>query len=302
MEKLMFHLDVKPETRETELYENADYVTFWQGVQQQKLDELEQRLVRQMLHLPSRRLLDVGCGYGRLLDTYLAQSTEVVLLDSSHSLLQQAYARTGGRALCIACDLHHLPFPAGVFDQVMMVRVFHHLPDSVAALTELGRVLGPGRNLLFSYCNKKNLERVVRWLLGKNPYHPFRREPAWVWEIFYMHHPRQVESDLQTAGFSLQSVRGAGVVDKLAGILGRAGRRFPPGAALAPLLGRLALAPWIFCDAWRSGEAAPLPETPVADLLICPDCQCRLEHLVEGWRCPRCDKFFTLQAGVLNFL
>ena len=225
------------------------------------------------------------------------------------ALLQQAQARSAGRALCLACDLHRLPFPDGVFDQVMMVRVFHHLPDSRRALSELGRVLGGGGHLLFSYCNKKNLERVLRWLVGRNPYPPFAPEPAWVWNLFYMHHPRQVAAELHQTGFELQQVCGAGVVDKLAGLLGRRGARLPPGVSLAAPLGRLALAPWIFCDARRRdpaglppGAAGAAAEGPVAALMCCPVCRSRLEHLADGCRCPDCGRLYPRQDGVYNFL
>lgn len=297
----MFKLQIDKETKESKFYENSDYAFFWNGIQQEKLDALEQMLVKTMLHLPAERMIDIGCGYGRLLDCYQEKSKEIVLLDSSRYLLQQAYEQTKGRALCIACDLHHIPFQNGAFDQVMMVRVFHHLPDSAAALTELNRLLVPGGHLLFSYCNKMNLERVFLWLIGKNPYMPYRLETAWVWEYFFMHHPGFVRQALQAAGFGHIRKKGAGILDKLAGKLGKLGKSVPPGAALASLFGELGLAPWIFVDAAKTGDRQQIPDLPLEKLMQCIGCGGHLTTDSAGLTCLECGRKYPLIGGVYYF-
>ncbi len=298
----MIHLEVDENTREYQLYENVDYPAFWKGLQQEKLDALEQKLVSRMLHLPAARMLDVGCGYGRLLNCYLPECQEVVLLDSSSSLLQQALQRAGDKAQCLSCDLHHIPYQDGTFDQIMMVRVFHHLPDSLAVLQEFNRLLKPGGHLLFSYCNKKNIERIYRWLTGKNPYHPFRLEPSWVWNVFFMHHPRYVQNILQQAGFKVQEVCGAGIFDKIAGVLGRWGTHFPLGDQAAGLFARLHWAPWIFVDAVKSGHPMTENENPLSGLMMCLACGGRLLVGEEECRCVSCGQTYPRQDGVLRFI
>jgi 2-polyprenyl-3-methyl-5-hydroxy-6-metoxy-1,4-benzoquinol methylase len=298
----MIHLQVDQDTKEYELYENADYQSFWKGIQQKKLDELEQILIRRMLHLPARRIIDIGCGYGRLLDCYQKESNQVVLLDSSVSLLQKAYQQSEGRAICLRCDLNHIPFKDFTFDQVLMIRVFHHLPDSSACLRELNRILTGGGHLLFSYCNKKNLERIARWVIGKNPYNPFSKETNWVWNVFFMHHPEFIHSLLLGTGFEHIIENGAGIVDKIAGKLGRSGANFPPGVALAPLSARFAWAPWIFCDAAKTGEPDGFVDAPIEELMLCLNCRSGLSGSTDGFRCVSCGQFYPIKEGVIHFL
>jgi SAM-dependent methyltransferase len=298
----MIHLDVNATTKEYEYYENVDYEAFWQGVQQKKLDQLEHILVTRMLHLPAKRMIDIGCGYGRLLNCYQSQCKEIVLLDSSASLLKQAYQNSGGRYICIACDLNNIPFRDSIFNQAMMIRVLHHLPDPKAALAEINRILIKDGHLLFTYCNKKNMERIGRWLIGKNPYNPFRYETAWVWEAFFMHHPKYIHDILHEIGFDPINESGAGVVDKLAGIFGHLGEHIPPGVALAPMMASLAWAPWIFNDCIKTSEASLMKDLPIDELFQCVRCHNRLEKNDAGLTCISCGTTFQMKDGVFDFL
>ena len=298
----MIHLEVDQNTKEYELYENTDYQSFWKGTQQVKLDELEQLLVREMLHLPAKRIIDIGCGYGRLLDCYQESCEEMILLDSSSSLLKQAYQKTNGRAICVRCDLTHTPFTDSSFDQIMMIRVFHHLPDSKAVMKELNRLLINGGNLLFSYCNKKNLERIARWMIGKNPYNPFDLETNWVWNVFFMHHPHYVHDILLESSFSEFQEKGAGIVDKIAGKLSRWGKLLPPGKMLAGLFAGVAWAPWIFCDAKKTGNRPESELAPLESIFRCIECFSPLVRLSDGFQCTACSRIFPLKDGVFDFI
>ncbi len=298
----MIHLEVTEKTKQYELYENVNYEDFWQGVQQRKLDELEQMLVRNMLHLPVNRLVDIGCGYGRLLDCYLSSCKEVILLDSSNSLMQQAFQRSNGKAICITCDLNKLPFIDSVVDQILMIRVFHHLDHPQEVLNEFNRVLVNQGHLLFSYCNKMNIERVFRWIFKKNPYHPFRYETAWVWNVFFMHHPRFVRDSLINAGFERINEKGAGVLDKLAGKLGKIGEYFPSGFNISPLLAKLAIAPWIFNDSKKSGSMTEISDLPFDKIIHCLRCNSSVSKENNGYLCKFCGEFFPIIDGVIQFL
>lgn len=48
------------------------------------------------------------------------------------------------------CDIVDIPVPSASFDVVLCTEVFEHLPDPVAAVTELSRVLRPGGTLLLT--------------------------------------------------------------------------------------------------------------------------------------------------------
>jgi ubiquinone/menaquinone biosynthesis C-methylase UbiE len=100
---------------------------------------------------PGTRLLDVGTGPGYLLG-YLAQERPDLSLwglDFSPDMIRRARSRHGAMAPRAApdwlvADACRLPFPAGVFGQVVASFSFHIWPCPVAGLTELRRVLAPG--------------------------------------------------------------------------------------------------------------------------------------------------------------
>jgi 2-polyprenyl-3-methyl-5-hydroxy-6-metoxy-1,4-benzoquinol methylase len=59
-------LKIDPEGSPHTLYEGIEYKEFWNGLQRRKLDELEHAIVRDLLPVSGRRIIDVGCGYGPL--------------------------------------------------------------------------------------------------------------------------------------------------------------------------------------------------------------------------------------------
>jgi ubiquinone/menaquinone biosynthesis C-methylase UbiE len=98
---------------------------------------------------PGTRLLDVGTGPGYLLDYLARDRPDLSLwgLDFSPDMIRRARERVvafraGPRWL--VADACRLPFPAGVFGQVVATFSFHAWPCPVAGLQELRRVLAPG--------------------------------------------------------------------------------------------------------------------------------------------------------------
>ena len=96
------------------------------------------------------RLLDCGCGPGTIsigLGEIVAPG-ELVGIDTSDRFLDAARERAQDRGLTNArfehADIHSLPFDAGSFDAAIVSRVLEHLPNPVAAMREVRRVLKPG--------------------------------------------------------------------------------------------------------------------------------------------------------------
>ena len=56
-------------------------------------------------------------------------------------------ASPDGMADCVNGDATRLPFPDGTFDRIIASEVMEHIPDDLAALDELTRVLKPGGTL-----------------------------------------------------------------------------------------------------------------------------------------------------------
>ena len=97
------------------------------------------------------RLVDVGTGPGYLLG-YLAKvrpDLNLWGLDFSYDMIRRAQPRHAGLApqatvRWVVANACLLPFPRGVFGQVVATFSFHIWPCPVAGLQELHRVLAPG--------------------------------------------------------------------------------------------------------------------------------------------------------------
>lgn len=100
----------------------------------------------------ARRILDVGSGAGQMaghLLKYADPQAEIVCFDLSHQMLHRARHRLRSpRPRFLVADLTQLPFADGTFDCVTCGYVLEHVPDPLAGLAELARVMQPGGRLL----------------------------------------------------------------------------------------------------------------------------------------------------------
>jgi ubiquinone/menaquinone biosynthesis C-methylase UbiE len=93
-----------------------------------------------------QRLLDAGCGTGevaRHLAAGVGPPGEVIGIDASDTMVREAGRRTTGSTLPVQFrvgDICHLDAEAGEFAGVYCERVFQHLDDPAAAMSELVRV------------------------------------------------------------------------------------------------------------------------------------------------------------------
>jgi SAM-dependent methyltransferase len=104
------------------------------------------------------RVLDIGCGTGRLtIPLQRLSGAEVWGLDLSEEMLAQAKRKEGAAAVrWVLGDAQALPFPNGSFDFAFMCLVLHHLGDKARALAEMTRVLRPGgRGLIWTVSHRQ---------------------------------------------------------------------------------------------------------------------------------------------------
>src|SRR6202050_3784404 len=104
---------------------------------------------------PGDLLLDLGCGFGRHAFEAARRGAAVVALGAGPEEVAQVRGTLGAMveagelapdhpATAVQGDALALPFPGGTFDRVIASEVLEHIPDDVAAMRELSRVLRPG--------------------------------------------------------------------------------------------------------------------------------------------------------------
>jgi len=91
---------------------------------------------------PGARVLDVGCGDGKLAVALLAAGVRAVGLEGSSGPARRAAAETGGRV--VVGDPAALPFAASTLDAIVIWHVLEHLPEPRRTLAEAARCLRPG--------------------------------------------------------------------------------------------------------------------------------------------------------------
>ena len=97
-----------------------------------------------------RRILDVGCGAGPLLESLRDRGAVVTGIEPSAQMLKLARQRLGEGAALHQGGLggEPLPFADGTFDDVIVCLVLHYLQDWKEPLAELQRVLAPGGRVI----------------------------------------------------------------------------------------------------------------------------------------------------------
>jgi phosphatidylethanolamine/phosphatidyl-N-methylethanolamine N-methyltransferase len=92
--------------------------------------------------------LEIGAGTGANFPCYPTGSA-VVATDVSYRMLERARRKPGRRAAPLAaCDVGALPLRDSAFDWAVATLVFCEVPDPVAGLREVARVLRPGGRLV----------------------------------------------------------------------------------------------------------------------------------------------------------
>jgi len=120
-------------------------------VQQRVLQQLMQQLGQYSLKADAR-ILDVGCGTGRLLELLGQRIPNAALtgLDLAPNMLQKASERLSSTVRLVQGDAEQLPFADSSFQMVLSSSTFQWLDPLTCCFGEVRRVLEPEGQFVFS--------------------------------------------------------------------------------------------------------------------------------------------------------
>jgi SAM-dependent methyltransferase len=301
-------------------YEGSDYRTrFWENENRDYEDLAERIAIRHLLPPRGKRLLEIGTGFGRLVDLYQGYE-QIVLLDYSKSMLREAQQRLGrsSRYTYVAADVYRMPLAEGLVDTACMVRVMHHMADVPKALAQIHRVIRPGGAFVLEFASKYHLKSIARYLARRQDWSPFAPEPVEFVPLNYDFHPRWMRARLEEGGFEIERARTTSHfrVPLL--------KRLVPARVLAAMDGAVqwtgqwwTLTPSVFVRARRGGDVTgrgietgasgtsqhldPGADSDPRALFICPACAGRRWQVDENeMHCLDCNTRWEIDDGIYD--
>jgi trans-aconitate 2-methyltransferase len=107
------------------------------------------------------RVLDAGCGSGRVTELLCGRAAEVVGVDDDPNMVAEARRRLRGRARILQRGLTWMTFEEP-FDAVLSTATLHWIDDHDAVFARFAQALGPGGRLSFQCGGVGNLASVLR--------------------------------------------------------------------------------------------------------------------------------------------
>jgi len=150
------------------------------------------------------RVLEIGMGTGRNLPFYdRSKLTQLVGVDPAlqmHRLAQRRSAKAGIHVDLVGLSAERLPLPDAHFDTVVCTYTLCSIPDPLAALHEVRRVLKPDGQFLFCEHGRAPDAALARW--------QDRLQPCWMPLAGGCHLDRDVPALLRDAGLNAQVDQG----------------------------------------------------------------------------------------------
>jgi SAM-dependent methyltransferase len=160
-----------------------------------------ERLATLERYRPAGSLLDVGCAAGFLLDEARRRGWTIQGVEVSR--FASAYARDVLGVPVVTGTLESAAFPAAHFDAAVCHYVLEHLPDPLALVQEVARILRPGGVLSVAVPNLAGLYARLRrkeWLQEREIHRGH----------LYEFTPRTLRALLERAGFRIRHLTSSG--------------------------------------------------------------------------------------------
>ncbi|MDA8121147.1 MAG: methyltransferase domain-containing protein [Deltaproteobacteria bacterium] len=155
---------------------SPEYFSFYDGLREANETPEFSCGLHEYRKFAGKRVLDVGCGNGYVLERYAREGAEVFGVDITETavdLCRKRFALSGQKGDFRVADAESLPFGDGSFDCVCSMGVLHHTPRPDKAVAEIHRVLAAGGMLIVMFYHRNSLYHRVgmplRWLLTGKP-------------------------------------------------------------------------------------------------------------------------------------
>ena len=112
------------------------------------------------------KILDLGCGNGRLYELLKRKLIDYYGVDNSERMIEIAKGRYPQISFQVA-DALNLPFPENFFDKIISIAILFHIPSEefrLQFLRESLRVLKPGGKLILVVWNLNSWKRLLLFL------------------------------------------------------------------------------------------------------------------------------------------
>ena len=165
------------------------------------------------------RLLDVGCGNGRLFGAIKEKKKiEYIGVDNAEKLLEIARSKYPGLKFIVS-EATNLPFLDNYFDAIFAIALFHHLPPGQSQkkfLFEAKRVLRPGGILVLSvwkvpFFKKQKIRiRSFPFFLKKGVINLNSLIVPWSvdgWRYIYSFSKKRLKKEVKKSGFLVEKMK-----------------------------------------------------------------------------------------------
>ncbi len=155
-----------------------------------------------------KKMLDIGCGYGFLLNEMQSRGWDVHGLEVSKT--GRDYTRSKGNIQVYAQPLETLELPENTFDVVTLLYVIEHVFAPLELLIKINRILKPGGLVLLRWPHTTPVVRILGPLSPKldlyhTPYHLYDFSPKTIERILFETGFKTVET--MVGGHTLPSGR-----------------------------------------------------------------------------------------------
>ena len=173
------------------------------------INPIRLRYIDAAVHLPGKRVLDLGCGGGLLSEAMATRGATVTGVDASNAAIRTA--RSHGALSGARVDYVHgtaesmAASGAGAYQVITCMELLEHVPDPDSTLQTCARLLQPGGDLILS-----TLNRTLKAYLGAvvAAEYVFRLLPKGTHDYARFIRPAELRHMLARHGFSIVDLVG----------------------------------------------------------------------------------------------